>query len=535
MLILNQLFFFEFFSINIFETNLFNNEFFSFGSEFFFLIILLFLLFIFIIITDSKLYKKPDSSLFALKLSIFFLFFLFFINYFFIEDIFESINFNFLFFQEPFNFIIKLFLIITLIFCFYMSISYIKFENFKTYEFSLLLLLSFFGTYLLLISNDFLSFYLAIEMQSLSFYILASLKKNSNFSTEAGLKYFILGAISSGFLLLGFSIIFGFSGCTNFFDLKLFYCFLNTPYYEYPVGIQTFICNLLEYSNIFGFVFILVGLFFKLGIFPFQIWVVDVYEGVPTIITAIFSTIPKIIFFILFLKFYLFTFSVPVLYFSTLKNVIFIFSIFSILIGSLGALFQTKIKRLFAYSAISHAGFLLLSISINTLSGVFSFFLYLIIYILLSLSFFLIYLNLRTFEFKFKIKKLSDLSNIAELNPTLSFCLLLVIFSIAGVPPLAGFFSKFFIFSALIEKSFYLISIIVILISVLSSFYYIRLIKTIYFSNKVKHISLYQISNADAFLISITVLLNVFFICFPSFFIDLAKTLSYLFLNRNFA
>lgn len=566
--------------------SLFSFEIFSFLSEFYLLFFIIILLLFCILLSESFLYSKVNTTLFGIKFSIYFFIFLYFIL-FNCYGFFENFNTAFLFEQNDFLFLLKIFLVLSSIFCFFMAVSYFRAEKIEFYEFSILFLLSFLGIFCLLSCTDLLSFYLSIELQSLSFYILASLKKDSSLSTEAGLTYFVLGAISSGFLLLGFSFIFGFSGLTNFQDIAvfgslkefsiknsflfyfedpsisknlIFYNFLLFEFFESYLSFEKFEIfslnsilqnfygfsfffelsrffendvQILSFFLLLGIFFSFIAIFFKLGMFPFHFWIPNVYEGVPTIITAIFSIIPKIGIFGIFLKLY-FDFFIK---FLVPNNPIFgidfffleyllIVSIFSIIFGSLGALYQTKIKRLYAYSAISHVGFMGAALSLNSFNGFFAFFFYLIVYVLLNINFFLIYINLRTFNNNLKIKKISDLQNLTKYNAVLGFCFMLNLFSMGGVPPLAGFFSKFFIFSGLLDESFFFASAIIIAFSVLGCFYYLRIVKILYYSRDDKTLILLPISKIDSFLIIFTTLLNLSLIFYPKFYMDCAFILT---------
>lgn len=527
----------------------FQNEFLVFTSEFYLFFLILFFLFVFVILGDSQLYLKPKILSFSLKISSFGLILLFFLLYNNLElfYVWKSFSYNFLFDQNGFTFLIKIILIFISLFCLFFSHNFLKKENIDNYEFSLLFLLSLLGMFVLVSSNDFLSFYLAIELQSLSFYILAALKKESTFSTEAGLKYFILGAIGSSFLLLGMCFIYQVSGLTVFTELRTFvitlYSFENFIFIDILFG---HLDNMLDFnffvqSNqmqsiirffsffLFGLFLLLSGIFFKLGVFPFHSWVPDVYEGVPTNITAIFAILPKIAIFTIFLKIYYQFYDYVCDLLLGGKSFLLVLFFFTIVIGSLGAIYQTKIKRLLAYSAISHVGFLGIASILGTMSGLFSFFFYILVYILLNLSFFGMYISMRYIHNNLELKKISDLQNLAELYPGLSFCLAINLFSIAGVPPLLGFFSKFYIFVSLFENRFYLFGIFTILISVLSSFYYIRLIKTMYFSKFEKNYSLLPFSKADSLIFSFFCFFNIFFICYPEFLQEFAESLSHLF------
>lgn len=529
----------------------FELDFLSFLPEFFFVFGILFLLIVFVIIGDSNVFKKPDITIFSIKTFLFLFLFLFclYLNNLFV---FESFSSNFLFVSSSFTSLIKLLLLLVSFCCLILAISYFNLEKLNIYEFSVLFSLSLLGLFLLVSSNDLLSFYLAVELQSLSFYILAALKRDSNLSTEASLKYFVLGAVSSAFLLFGFALLFGFSGLTNFTDLTMFFksyneflideytsLFLNNahisdfdfskPNFFVKSIFEFFFANLFYINMCYiGFLFITMGLLFKLGVFPFYIWIPDVYEGVPTIITAIFSIVPKIAVISFFARLYIkiFTDAIP----SDIQ--FFDFLVFaagaSILFGGLGAIYQLKIKRIFAYSAISHTGFLVLGLSLNSFEGIFSFFLYLVLYLILSLNFFSIFLNLRFFANPLlKFKKISDFSNLAKQHPFLGICLSLNFFSMAGVPPLAGFFSKTFVFMSLLNAGYFFLSVVIISFSVISSFFYVRLIKNVYYSKSpVKLIALTEFSFVDSIIISLTTVLNILFFYSTDFYFDFVQTLT---------
>jgi NADH-quinone oxidoreductase subunit N len=316
---------------------------------------------------------------------------------------------------------------------------------------------------------DFVSFYLALELQSLSFYILATFKKDSAFSTESGLKYFILGALSSGFLLFGMSLIYGSVGSTNF-----------------EVILKSLV--LLDYNDIFtdgftarviiGSVFILISILFKLTAAPFHMWAPDVYEGAPTTVSIIFASVPKLALFVVLLKVFYLLFYDFIFFW---QHEILFCSLISILVGTFSALRQTKIKRFLAFSSVTHVGFLLIAFSTGTLEGVGSLFFYMIIYIVMTLNAWSIVLLLEYRNKGSRLRYITDLQNLSKTNPVISFTLAMNLFSMAGVPPLAGFFAKMYIFFAGLEVSLNLIVIVGIVISVISAFYYLRFIKLMYF------------------------------------------------------
>jgi len=341
-------------------------------------------------------------------------------------------------------------------------------KNINLFEYYTIVLLSVFSLLFLTSSTDLLSIYLCLEMQSLCFYVLASFNRYSVFSTEAGLKYFVLGAFSSCLYLLGASVLYGLTGTTNLANLSLLLTGLDS--------------NLINVSFIyFGLIFILVTIFFKLTAAPFHIWSPDVYEGSPLSSTIIFILVPKTIFLLLILRLFYSTFFD---YFVVFKNIFLFCGILSVLIGSLLALQQKRLKRLLIYSSISHVGFMLLGYSTGTLVGITAVFYYMIFYIITGFAIWgLISLSFADTK---KSLYLTDFAMLGRTNPAKAFALALGFFSLAGVPPLIGFSMKFFIFSASIQANMFEISAIIILLSVIGSFYYLRFIKILFFEKKIK-------------------------------------------------
>jgi NADH-quinone oxidoreductase subunit N len=310
-------------------------------------------------------------------------------------------------------------------------------------------------------SNDIILFYLGLELQSLSLYILASIDRDNLRSSESGIKYFVLSALSSGLLLYGCSLLYGFTGSTNF-DL---------------------IANELGKENtgaVFAMVFILVGLAFKVSAVPFHMWTPDVYEGAPTSITSYFAVVPKVAGLAVLIKFMLIPFSKILMEWQTI--IIFI-SIASMILGAVAAIGQKNIKRLLAYSSIGHIGYALAGVATGVISGYESSIVYIAIYIVMNIgAFSCLYLLKKDGEYK---ENISDLSGISKKNPILAISFLVILFSLAGIPPLGGFFAKFYVFTAVVEQKMYALAIIGLLTTVISAFYYLRIIKTIYFDDSV--------------------------------------------------
>lgn len=392
---------------------------------------------------------------------------------------------------------IKLILLVSFCLWILLSLPYAIHEKLISFEYWILAFLAVVGMLFIAQACDLLSMYLAIEFQSLVFYILASFKRTSEFSTEAGLKYFILGVFSSALLLFGLSILYTLTGLTNFYDYsKLF------------TGLLSF-SNVLSYAIAFGFTIISISFLFKLSAAPFHIWSPDVYDGAPTITTAFFSIMPKITILSLFIRFCL-------VYFHDLfylwQNIFFFCAYISIFFGTFSAFQQKKWKRFIAYSSISHIGFILIGLGTGELESIFGVLLYIMIYIIFMLGIFFFLISLRHLNFPthYQIRYLKDLVSLYETNSVLALSLTLFLFSMAGIPPLLGFFSKIFILLPSIQNGMYSLSIFAVLMSCISCFYYIRLIKIMYF-DKVHNLAVvYPISSCSSLILSLLVFLSTF-------------------------
>jgi proton-translocating NADH-quinone oxidoreductase chain N len=402
---------------------------------------------------------------------------------------------------DDFTFFFKSLILLGSISSILLALDYYKQESLNSYESVILILLSTCSMLFLVSSYDLIAMYLAIELQGLSFYILAASKRNSEFSTEAGLKYFILGAFSSGILLFGCSMIYGFTGLTQFQALAKFFTGLST------MPLATFSGFLL------GILFLAVGFLFKLTVVPFHMWVPDVYEGSPTSVTAFFAIVPKIAILSVFLKLFLFIFYE--VFFSWQQ--IFIFcSMASMVVGSIAAIYQKKIKRLLAFSSIGHMGYILVGVCCGTLDGVQATLLYMTIYVIMTINIFAVVLALKAEGSSFRLKYLEDFSILSRSNPVLALSVMLVLFSMAGIPPLAGFYSKFHIFFVALESSLFALAFVGIITSVISCFYYIRFIKIMYFDKPVKWVVYQPMDREKSLLLGITLFFIVFFFCYPS-------------------
>jgi NADH-quinone oxidoreductase subunit N len=336
---------------------------------------------------------------------------------------------------------------------------------------------------------------LAIELQSFCLYILAALNRTSEFSTEAGLKYFVLGAFSSGLLLFGLSLIYGFTGILNLGDL---FQFLSvSPYNVYVI-------NGINLASLF----ILVGLLFKLSAVPFHLWAPDIYEGAPTTTTAFFASVPKIGILALLTRFaYLGFYDI----FFSWQELFVISAICSILLGTFGALMQLKLKRLLAYSAIGHMGFMLIGFSCGCFEGIHATFVYIVLYMMMAIVSFTFLLGIYQKKKLTRLHYLKDLTILTNSNPLIALSIAFVFFSMAGIPPLAGFFSKMFLFIVAIQSSMYTIAIIVVLTSVISCFYYIRVIKLVFFDTSYLWVPLVRLDREKSIMVSV---ITTFLVCF---------------------
>tara|TARA_X000000368_G_C22995244_1_gene696302 strand:- start:213 stop:1409 length:1197 start_codon:yes stop_codon:yes gene_type:complete len=353
----------------------------------------------------------------------------------------------------------KVITIVSGIFVLISSYSYAKLERISDIEYSILILCSILGMLVMIGSYDLIVFYIGLELQSLSLYVLAAFNRNKINSSEAGLKYFVLSALSSGLLLYGCSLIYGFTGSTNFDIISE---------------------NILASStgNVFGLVFILVGLAFKISAVPFHMWAPDVYEGSPTSVTLFFAVVPKVAALTVFIRFLYVPF---VSLIDQWQTIIIFLSIASMLFGAIAAIAQKNLKRLIAYSSIGHMGYALAGLAVGTNSGIQNSIIYICIYIIMNLGVFCcLFMMKRNDKF---YDNLDDLSGISKNHPIISFSLLILLFSLAGIPPMAGFFAKFYIFISVIEESMYFLAIVGLLSTVVAAFYYLKIIKIIYFDD----------------------------------------------------
>ena len=408
----------------------------------------------------------------------------------------EKIIFNGSIIIDYLSSLMKIITLIATFFVLTISSSYLKtFKIFKI-EYSILILSSVLGMMIMISSNDLIVFYMGLELQSLALYVLATFNRDQLKSSEAGLKYFVLSALSSGLLLYGCSLIYGFTGSTNF-------------------NIIADQLNSNEYALTFGIVFILVGLSFKISAVPFHMWAPDVYEGSPTSVTLFFTMVPKIAALTVFIRFLY----VPFLNLIDQWQMILIFlSIASMLFGAIAAIGQTNLKRLIAYSSIGHVGYILAGLATGSNDGIQSSITYIIIYIIMNLGLFACLLMMKRNDKYFE--NIDDLSGLSKNHPLLSLSLLIILFSLAGIPPLAGFFAKFYIFKSVLEQSMYFLAIVGLLSTMIAAFYYLRIIKIMYFDNEKDK---YERDHSIwlKFSLSASTILILFYFVSPSYLIDL--------------
>ena len=489
------------------------------------------------IISTHKTYPLIQNLLLKLViLSLIFCTFLLYNDSFLLTDI--NLFFTNSFILDYLSFFAKITTVIFSICCLIMIQNYIKDHKLNQFEYLIIILISILGFLLLCSANDFLTAYLAIEVQSLSFYIMAAFKKNSSFSVEAGLKYFVLGSFSSALLLFGISLLYGALGTFNFDDINSLFLSLTPG----TLGDATLIdlkdinednlkTGIFEFEPamvLFSLVLVLISLFFKLAVAPLHVWSPDVYENSPTSSTIFFAVISKLSILVLLLR--IFNISHLHAFFYNWRYFIVGLAVLSVLAGTFAAIEQRKLKSLLAYSSVSHIGYILISFSAGTIEGIQSLYFYIIIYMLAGLCVWSIFLLLRikaVYQQKAN-KDLTDLTLLYKSNNFISFCFSTVLFSIAGFPPLIGFFAKLGIFLSAIETSMYFVATIAILTSVISTFYYIRIIKIMYFEKVIVSHLFMPLNFIQSFIIICVFFLLIYLFINPTLLYLLSYKLSLL-------
>jgi NADH-quinone oxidoreductase subunit N len=382
-----------------------------------------------------------------------------------------------------------------------MSSNYLAVEKRGTFEYSILILLSTAGMMMLISAADLIALYLGLELMSLALYVVAAIDRDSVRSTEAGLKYFVLGALSSGMLLYGASLVYGFTGTVSFAGIA-----------KAAAQGGTSTANL---GLVFGLVFLFAGFCFKVSAVPFHMWTPDVYEGAPTPITAFFAAAPKVAGIAMFVRTTIVAF--PGILTQWQQIVVFV-AIASMALGSFAAIGQRNIKRLMAYSSIGHMGFALVGLAAGTAEGVQGVLVYMAIYVTMTLGMFACILSMR--RDGQMVENIADLAGLARTKPAMAFFLAMLLFSLAGIPPLAGFFAKFYVFLAAIKAGLFTLAVIGVVTSVVGAYYYLAIVKTMYFDEPAKPFEPmpYELKAV----LAVTGLFNLLFFAYPSPLIEAA-------------
>ena len=371
---------------------------------------------------------------------------------------------NGMFIFDRFAGFMKLLVLFGLIFTTCLSIRYLEQEGIVRFEYPILIMLAGLGMMLMISAHNLLALYMALELQSLALYVLASFQRNSIKSSEAGIKYFILGALSSGMILFGISLIYGFTGTLDFTFLDKVLGAMDRA----PIG------------ALFGMVFLLAGIAFKISAVPFHMWTPDVYQGAPTATTAFFAIVPKVAAIAMLVR----------LLFEPFQSmshdwfqIMYFLSLASMVLGAFAAIAQDNLKRLMAYSSIGHMGYALIGIVAGTSDSLAAMSLYLMIYVVMTTGAFAVILSLR--RHGREIENISDLSGVSKTNPMLGYAMAVLMFSMAGIPPLAGFFGKLVIFEAAVAQELYILAVMGVLTSVVAAYYYLRIVKVMFFDEVI--------------------------------------------------
>jgi NADH-quinone oxidoreductase subunit N len=403
-----------------------------------------------------------------------------------------GLGYNGQFAVDSFSTFMKVLILIGAALTLILSLEYNRNAGYARFEFPVLMLFAVVGMMVMASATNLITLYLGLELQSLALYVLAAFARDDLRASEAGLKYFVLGALASGLLLYGISLIYGFSGTMDFAQLARL---LIKP-------------EAASSGLVVGLVFVLVGLVFKISAVPFHMWAPDVYEGAPTPVTAFFSTAPKVAAMALLLR----TMASP---FGHLvgewRELIFLISIASMILGALAAIGQRKIKRLMAYSSIGHMGYALIGLAAGTPEGIRGVLVYLVVYVFMSAGTFACIIAMR--RKGLMLEEIGDLGGLARTDPALALAMAVFMFSMAGIPPLSGFFGKLYIFLAAVQSGLWALAIIGVLTSVVGAFYYLRIVKIMYFDAPADAFD--RRPPSLSFVTAVTALFTAFFFIFP--------------------
>jgi NADH-quinone oxidoreductase subunit N len=378
-----------------------------------------------------------------------------------------------------------------------LSAEFLSDPSRSSFEYSILVLLSTLGMMVLISAGDLIMLYLGLELMSLALYVVAASNRDNAKSTEAGLKYFVLGALSSGMLLYGASLVYGFTGTISF------------------AGIAA-VAKTGSIGLIFGLVFLLAGLCFKVSAVPFHMWTPDVYEGAPTPVTAFFASAPKVAAMAVFVRASMTAFPGIV---TEWQQIIVFVSIASMALGAFAAIGQKNIKRLMAYSSIGHMGYALVGLAAGTVEGAQGVLVYLAIYVAMTLGSFAIILAMK--RNGQAVEQISDFAGLSRTNPLLAFFFAMFLFSLAGVPPLAGFFGKFYVFVAAIKSGMFTLAVIGVLTSVVGAFYYLSIIKVMYFDEPLPKLDPVRVELRPV--LAVAGLFNILFFVYPGPLVSVAN------------
>ena len=403
-----------------------------------------------------------------------------------------TIIFGGAFITDAFSQLMKILTLIGSIVAIILSRHFFRMEKFSRFEFPILIILATVGMMMMISAGDLIALYMGLELQGLCLYVIAAIQRDSLRATEAGLKYFVLGALSSGMLLYGMSLIYGFTGTTVFTGIA-----------------QSAAASGASLGLVFGLVFLMAGLAFKVSAVPFHMWTPDVYEGAPTPVTAFFAAAPKIAAMAIFVRIMVTGF--PNMTPEWQQIVVFI-SMASMVLGAFAAIGQRNIKRLMAYSSIGHMGFALVGLAAGSQVGVRGVILYMAIYLAMTAGTFACILAMR--RKTGMVEKIDDLAGLNKTNPMFAFLLAMLMFSLAGIPPLAGFFGKFYVLLAAIEAGLLPLAIIGVIASVIGAFYYLRIVKIIYFDEPQE--SFEPVNGALKTVLGVSAVFVIFFVAYPA-------------------
>jgi NADH-quinone oxidoreductase subunit N len=375
---------------------------------------------------------------------------------------------------------------------------HLKLAKSECFEYPILMLFSVLGMVTMVASNDLIAFFIALELQSIPIYILIAMNRSSSHASEAAIKYFLLGMISSIIILFGASYVYGYAATTDFNGIA--------------VALQSL--DKLPWPLVLGVSFMIAGLCFKVSVVPFHMWTPDVYQGSPTPMTLFLASVPKLTGMVFIMRFLFGPFG----HFTDMwQPIIEILAIASMVLGAFAALFQVNIKRLLAYSTISHMGYAFMGVATSTIIGAQSVLIYMVIYMAMIIGIFGCILNLR--RHGQMMEDIIDLQGLSKTNPKGAFCIAVLMFSLAGIPPLAGFFGKFVVFMAAIDAQLYTIAVIAVLTTVVGAFYYLRIIKLMYFDDPVGGINALpydtNTSRETTIIVAVSVAVNVLFFAWP--------------------